>query len=146
MPSSSATTVANGAARRHANSHRGDLDGIRAGASNLRMAANSDENTPEYRNLVREALRRSGLSQKAFAIDAGQPESVISDGLAGRRAFDVQWIWRQTDGVFRRTLRALEDEAAGSDPTQARQESFDDFMEIARRFWFRHQRREERPA
>lgn len=133
-------------ARTHANPHRtAALDGIRAGASTVRMAAKDLENAPVFRSMVREAMRRVGLSGKAFALTCGQPESVISDALAGRRAFDGQWVTAQS-AAFRRELRRIEDEVDGQDPVYARQDSFNDFVEVARRFWFRHQRREERSA
>jgi hypothetical protein len=141
-----ADIVGGAVVRSHANTRRASLDDVRAGAANVRMAAKDLENAPEYRELVREAMRRSGLSQKAFAIDAGQTESVISEALHAKRAFDVQWIWRQTSAAFRRALREAEDESMGLDPRSQREEGFDDFVELARRFWFRHERREERTA
>jgi hypothetical protein len=47
--------------------------------------------------LVREVMRSVGLSQKAFAINAGQPESVISEALNGQRNIATDWIDAQDD-------------------------------------------------
>jgi hypothetical protein len=86
-------TVGNAAVRTHEN-------GLRARTTRLRTLANSDENRPETRNsgaLVREVMRSVGLSQKAFAINAGQPESVISEALNGQRNIATDWIDAQDD-------------------------------------------------
>lgn len=132
------------AVRTPANPRRAEqLDGIKAGDANVRMTANFVENRPEKRELLREAARRLGLSQKAMALNAGQPESVISDALNGRRSFDVEWE-RSQPAAFRRMVRQLEDAAEGIDPASQRRQSFEDFIELARAFWFRHERREER--
>lgn len=40
-------------------------------------------------------MSESGLSQKAFAINARQPQSVISDALNSRRHLSAEWIWLQ---------------------------------------------------
>jgi len=42
-------------------------------------------------------MRRNGLSQKAFAINCGQVESVISEALSGSRQFHAEWIDAQAD-------------------------------------------------
>lgn len=136
-----AHSLPSAAARTHANPRREALlDEIRPGPPSARTGAKNTENRPKYRSLVREAMRIAGLSQKAFAIDADQPESVISDALAGRRAFDGEWARRQKSETFKRALRDLEARADGSDPAQAREESFDDLVLILRRLWFRHRR------
>lgn len=140
-----ADIVGGDSVRSHAKTLRADLSTLRAGDANVRMAANSLENRPEYRELVREAMRRSGTTQKVFAIDAEQSESVISEALHGKRALDIQWIWRQ-GAAFRHELRALEDALSGDDPRASREDTFQDFVAIARKFWFRHGRKEERTA
>lgn len=111
-----ADKVANGGARTHANSLRGALSDVRAGDANLRIDAKNIAIAPEkrpYRALVREAMRRSGLSQKAFALDAKQPESVISEALNGSRALPSEWVWGQTDLTFQRELKSLEESELG---------------------------------
>lgn len=138
------SSVATAAARTHANPLRtSPLDALKAGESNVRMGANSVEKAPEFRHNVREAMRRVGLTQKEMAIVAGVPESDISAGLNGDRRFDGQWARCQSP-AFRRALRQVEDEADGVDPTAMRREGFEDFVAMARAFWFRHERREER--
>ena len=84
-----------------AKTHRRDLDGLRAGKANLRIDANSGENRPESRksaaSCVRTAMRAVGLSQKAFAINAHQTESVVSEALSGSGARNIalEWIHAQ---------------------------------------------------
>jgi hypothetical protein len=86
------------------------LDSIRAGESNLRIDAKNFQNSPEFRafrHLVREAMRESGLSQKEFALDAGQSEGHISDAFAGNRKLDADWVWRQKSKAFHAALTRL---------------------------------------
>lgn len=89
--------------RSQSNSRRSDLDGIRAGNANLRIDAKTAakiEQSRQFRLLVREAMRDAGLSQKAFAIEAGQSESVISEALAGTRNLAADWVWAQDDAFW----------------------------------------------
>lgn len=136
-----ANSLPNGTPRMHAKTLRSEaLAGIRAGDANVRIRANSIEKPKQSRQQVREAMRRVGLTSKAFCINADISESVFSDALADRRALDAEWI-RAQEPPFRRALREVEDEAAGVDPTSQRQESFNDIVELLRRMWFRHERR-----
>lgn len=89
--------------RTHVNPRRTDLDGIRAGNANLRIDAKTAtkvEQSRQFRLLVREAMQAAGLSQKAFAIEAGQSESVISEALAGTRNLAADWVWAQDDAFW----------------------------------------------
>jgi hypothetical protein len=73
---------------------------LSARTTRLRTLSNSDENRPETRKsapLVREVMRSVGLSQKAFAINCGQAESVISEALHGQRNIATDWIDAQDD-------------------------------------------------
>jgi len=49
--------------------------------------------------LVRDAMARTGLSQKAMAANAGVAESVLSEALAphGTRHLALEWLWAQDD-------------------------------------------------
>lgn len=98
-----AHTVKADPVRTLANSLRSDLDTIRAGKANLRIDANSVENAPTPRRQaargVRNAMSSVGLSQKAFAVDAKQTESVISEALSASRALALEWLYQQ-DQVF----------------------------------------------
>lgn len=83
----------------HANSLSAKLDGIRAGSSMARMAANPQES----RDIVRELMRERGLTQKAMAIQAGCPESDLSNALSGKQRLDFDWLMAQ-DALFRKAL------------------------------------------
>lgn len=51
------------------------------------------ENPAKSRVAVRDAMRATGTSQKVFAINARQAESVVSDALNARgRHLDAEWI------------------------------------------------------
>lgn len=93
-----AHTMAQPDPRTPANARRSRLDDIRATRQGVRSVANAVE-TPALLPLIADAMRLVGLSQKAFALQAEQPESVISEALAGRRHFAIEWLWKQ-DGVF----------------------------------------------
>lgn len=82
--------------RTPANSARAALDAIRGRSAKARIAANPPDLT-RLLPLLKQAMSETGLSQKAMAINAGQTESVISEALAGRRHFDVEWWWAQPD-------------------------------------------------
>jgi transcriptional regulator with XRE-family HTH domain len=64
------------------------------------------------RALVRRVMAETGLSQKAFAIDAGCSPSELSDALNGKenRRFEAEWIYRQNALFLRRFLDALAEE------------------------------------
>src|ERR1051326_6814701 len=109
--------------RMQANPHRGPLDGLRAGKANLRIDAKTVENIQEkgdVRQIARDAMRAIGLSQKAFAINAGQTESVISEALSGTRNLAVEWVYAQEDAYLVEFIdgmeraRQLTEEAKGS--------------------------------
>src|SRR5690349_17868391 len=96
-------SLASDAVRTVVKAPRTALDELRAGKANLRMDANSVEIAPEiakvpsFRALVREAMRRTDLSQKAFAINADQSDSVISEALNGSRHLAAEWLWVQPE-------------------------------------------------
>lgn len=80
-------------ARTHANVLQGDLQDLRAGSHNARMTVNPSV----ARESARVAMDRTGLSQKAMAITAGIPESVLSDALNGRgRNLETDWLLAQS--------------------------------------------------
>lgn len=82
--------------RTPANPHHSDLDDIRAGKSNLRIDAKELPNPAGYgpcRSVVREAMRRGGITNKIVAICSKQPESVISEALGGTRSLNLEWWW-----------------------------------------------------
>jgi len=86
--------------RRATDGVRPELDTLRAGKANLRIEANSSENIEHKRDfllLVRDAMREADLSQKAFAINAKQSESVISEALGGTRNLSADWLYAQPD-------------------------------------------------
>lgn len=94
------SSVGNAALRTHANGLRTSLDDISPKAARVRTVAKTVENAPEPRKsaaIAREAMRRTDTSQKAFAIGAKQPESVISEGLNGQRNLAFDWIDAQED-------------------------------------------------
>jgi hypothetical protein len=82
---------------------RSQLNGLRATEAKGRIPANQVELTALL-PLIRQAMRETDLSQKAMALNAGQPESVISDGLNGRRNFAAEWWWAQPDTFLIRFL------------------------------------------
>lgn len=83
------TTVAERPPRTHANAHRITTAALRIDAKNL----GSPQDSKTFRALVREAMRLTDLSQKAFALNAGQSESVISEALSGSRHLAAEWVW-----------------------------------------------------
>jgi hypothetical protein len=95
-----AASVNASAARTHANGVRTEVDGVTAKTTRVRSLANSVEKAREPRKsaaMVRESMRSVDLSQKAFAIAAQQPESVVSEGLHGQRNLAFDWIDAQDD-------------------------------------------------
>lgn len=99
--------------RTPAKSHREALDELSAKGSTMRMQVKTDEKTEEkrtFRAVVREVMRRVDLSQKAFAINAGQSESVISEALSGTRHLAMEWLWAQEDTFWNALIEAIEDE------------------------------------
>lgn len=116
-----ASTLTSAAVRTEAKSLRGEvtnLNDLRAGDGNLRMDAKSTAipaSYGPYRGVIREAMRRADLSQKAFAIDAKQPISVISEALGGTRNLAGEWVWMQTSEAFHLHRQAVEREARGMD-------------------------------
>lgn len=102
-----ASTLGSSALRTPVKAVHSALDDIRAGDANLRMDAKSaaaPAGFGPFRALVREAMRRAQMSQKVFAIDAKQPESVISEAFSGTRPLAAEWIGLQTSAAFRRHL------------------------------------------
>jgi hypothetical protein len=94
------------------------LDGIRAGKANLRIDANPATKQAvfgTFRAVVREAMRRDELSQKAFAIDCKQSESVVSEALSGTRNLAAEWVWQQTSRTFHMHLLGVWREAMNLD-------------------------------
>lgn len=117
MPS----TLTARATRTHANPDRASLDEIRAGKANLRIDAKNLGNAPgieSIRPLVREAMRRAGLSQKAFAIDAGITESVLSEALSGARHLSVDWLWSQGDLFVAELIKLVSERRNLTEQTQ----------------------------
>lgn len=117
------TKVAGASVRTQSNSLRSDsgdirsrLDGIRtrsakAGIDANRASSSADaEDRAECLSLIREALKRSGMSQKEMAINARCSESQLADGLNGVRNFSVDWLWTQPN-KFWLELRELTDQA-----------------------------------
>ena len=91
------SSVATNDVRTLANGVRRGLNAVRGKDAIARSAANSPPNSARFRGWVRDAMRRAGLSQKAFAINCQQPESVISEALSGSRQFHAEWIDAQSD-------------------------------------------------
>ncbi len=92
-----AISLPNGTARTHANALRTRLDEVKTATASMRIDANSSPVSARFRAWVREAMRTAGLSQKAFAINCKQSESVISEALSGSRQFHAEWIDAQPD-------------------------------------------------
>lgn len=63
----------------------------------------------EILSVIRRAMAECTLSQKAMALNAGCPESELSEALNGRdnRRFDAQWLWRQDDTFLLRFLELV---------------------------------------
>lgn len=112
------SSVARADVRSQSNPRREDLDGIRAGKANLRIDAKNagiSADSPSFRSMVREAMREVGLTNKAFAINADQSESVISEALSGTRHLSAEWVWAQDD-VFWKALDDRIEAARGFTP------------------------------
>jgi hypothetical protein len=111
MPSS----VSDPSVRTLANDLLGPSSSIRTRPAKARIDAKSVENTPDlrpFRALVREAMRLVDLSNKAFAINAGQPESVISEALTGSRHLAAEWVWAQPDTFMSTLIDLIQNERA----------------------------------
>lgn len=96
------STVATSAVQTQPNDLLSDSDDVRArlGAIRSKQAkAQIDPNLKEILPVIRRAMGKTGLSQKAMAIAARCTESELSEALNGRdgRRFDADWIWRQDD-------------------------------------------------
>lgn len=104
MPS----TVATGAVRTLANSLRSDLSAVRTRSAKARIDANPVEQSTVVA-LVKQAASETGLSQKTMALNAGVPESTISDALNQRRNFSAEWWWAQPDTFLLRFLELVMD-------------------------------------
>jgi hypothetical protein len=59
--------------------------------------------------LIRQAARDVNLSQKEFALNAGCPESHLSEGLNGVRPMQALWLWLQPDRFLLRLVELLMD-------------------------------------
>jgi hypothetical protein len=57
-------------------------------------------------------MRLCGLSNKAFAINAGQSESVISEALSGARHLATEWVWAQPDEFVSTLIDLMKTERA----------------------------------
>lgn len=92
--------MAGSALRTHANPLREALDSVQPKPARVRTAAKNDEIRRDSRKsaeLVREVMRSVDLSQKAFAVNADQPESVVSESLNGQRNLAFDWMDAQDD-------------------------------------------------
>jgi hypothetical protein len=56
-------------------------------------------NRADIREIVLEVLAETRESQKAIALNAGCPQSDLSNALAGKQRLDAQWLLDQ-DAVF----------------------------------------------
>lgn len=83
--------------RTEANDLRADSQSVRGRVPRVRSLTKSDRT--QVSTLVRDAMARSGLSQKAMAQNAGITESVLSEALAphGTRHLAVEWLLDQDD-------------------------------------------------
>ena len=77
----------------HEKSLRSDLRSIRAGSHLARMAANPDGTVSLARDAVGYAKQQTGLTNKAMALNAGVPESVMSDAVAGGKGRNLETDW-----------------------------------------------------
>jgi predicted XRE-type DNA-binding protein len=100
---------------------RTQLNSIRGCQAKARIDANRPESSDridardEFVSLIRAAMKDADMSQKAFALNAGVPESVISDGFNGVRNFAADWLWNQP-ALFWIRLRDRIDEAKQLSP------------------------------
>lgn len=106
-----ASSIAGSAARTPPNTVRARLDDIRPNGRSVRIDPNASVG---IRGLVRRVMAETGLSQKAFAADAGCTASELSDALHGKenRRFEAEWIYRQNALFLQRFLEALAEERA----------------------------------
>lgn len=95
-----ATSISSSAARMPADPLRSDLSGLRAGSHMARMAVK--DRREQVIELVREVMADTGTSQKALALQAGQPESVVCDALSptGSRNLAAEWLLDQPDAFL----------------------------------------------
>jgi hypothetical protein len=120
-----ATTLKAPTERTHANPDHSDstevrsrLDAVRTHSAKAGIGANP-EAPSALLPLIRQAASETGLSQKAMAINAGIPESVLSEALNSRRNFAAEWWWLQPDSFLLRFLD-LVTEARQLTPESAR--------------------------
>lgn len=116
-----------------ANSDSRDLADLRREPARMRIDANSDgilASSGVTRARVREAIRLAGSSQKEFAINAKQSESVISEALGGSRAVNADWIEAQGP-AFRLHYHGLQKEQWNID----RKAEEDELRAVAARFF-----------
>jgi hypothetical protein len=76
-----------------------------------RMSSNSPQiqaRNVSGRELVQTVRRDLGRSQKQMAIDAGCPESDLSNALSGKQRFDMQWLLNQDDEFLIKWWREVE--------------------------------------
>lgn len=100
-----ANSVTARALRTEAKTLRSNLDEVRGSSHIARMTANPSLGREAFRE-VKTAL---GRSQKALAIDAGVPESVLSEALNGTgRNFDVDWVLAQDNTFVTAWMRHVE--------------------------------------
>ncbi|HXI99499.1 MAG TPA: helix-turn-helix transcriptional regulator [Gemmatimonadaceae bacterium] len=104
---------------------RTPLNSLRCRPAKARIDANSSagiersETRREFVSLIRRAMKSADMSQKAFALNAGIPESVLSDGFNGVRNFSADWLWFQPN-AFWIELRNEIDTAKGLTTDNAR--------------------------
>ena len=71
----------------------------------VRMTANPSVT----RTAIRVAMQVTGISQKAMALTAGIPESVLSDALNGRgRHLETDWILAQSEAFINAFWKSIE--------------------------------------
>lgn len=102
-----ASTLAKAEHRSHPNTHRADLDAIRAGSANLRMDSDrvridpNQDDKAEFLAVCEEARIKCGLSKKEMAITARVTESTFNEAWSGKRGnVAIQWLWSQGDGYM----------------------------------------------
>jgi len=112
-----ATTVRASDVRPEANPVHRNLSDVRPVAAKMRPDAKEDALSARSgvtRARVREAMSLAGISQKEFAINAKQPQSVVSEALGGIRAIQLDWLELQ-DQPFKTHYNALERDGWGID-------------------------------
>ena len=87
---------------------RSQLNSLRPTSAKARIHANPPD-ASDLIPLVRQAASETNLSQKAMALNARIPESVLSEAFNGRRNFAAEWWWAQPDTFLVRFLELAMD-------------------------------------